>query len=167
MQPANRLGLDYIKEAERIGPPPIGITDVHAHINGVRATDVYRVAADAYGISHLCSMTRFDQTEAVSNVLGDRVHFIAIPDFSDPDPEIRPWRRVPEANRRFPLHRRPHREILGRTSGHRLRHRSGRSSPADPRWPVRRAAMDRAAELDGVHGPRRRSGHLVRHQVPR
>jgi hypothetical protein len=85
MQAANRLGLDYLDEAMRLGPPPIAITDVHTHINGPRAAAVYRTAADAYGIRQLCSMTRFDQAEAIADVLDDRVHFIAIPDFSDPD----------------------------------------------------------------------------------
>ena len=147
MQPANRLGLDYIKEAERIGPPPIGITDVHTHINGVRATDVYRVAADAYGISHLCSMTRFDQTEAVSNVLGDRVHFIAIPDFSDPDRKYAHGdgflKRIDDFHsigaRIVKFWAAPRAIDYGIEVG-------------DPRLltldgPVRRAAMDRAAEL--------------------
>ena len=85
MQPANRLGLDYLNEAVRLGPPPVGITDVHTHINGEQAAKVYREAADAYGVRRICSMTRFEQTGVVSDALDDRVHFIAIPDFSDPD----------------------------------------------------------------------------------
>ena len=85
MRPANRLDIDYLEEAITLGPPPCKIVDVHTHLNGPHAAAVYRTAADAYGISQVCSMTHFDQIDSVVEVLGDRVHFIAIPDFSNPD----------------------------------------------------------------------------------
>lgn len=85
MHPANRLNLNYLDEATTLGLPPCAVIDVHTHINGPRAALVYRTAAEAYGIHSLCSMTHFEQTDSVSKVLGDRVHFIAIPDFSSAD----------------------------------------------------------------------------------
>jgi hypothetical protein len=75
MHPANRLNLNYLDEATTLGPPPCAVIDVHTHINGPRAALVYRTAAEAYGIHSLCSMTHFEQTDSVSEVLGDRVHF--------------------------------------------------------------------------------------------
>ncbi len=85
MHPANRLGLDYIDAAAQLGSPPVAIIDVHAHINGPRAAEIYRQAATLYGIEHVFSMTRLDATEGIREVLGDMVHFIAVPNFSDSD----------------------------------------------------------------------------------
>ena len=85
MHPANRLDLDYLQEATTLGSPPSAVIDVHTHLNGPHAATVYRDAADAYGISQVCSMTHLEQVESIVEVLGDRVHFIAIPDFSHTD----------------------------------------------------------------------------------
>ena len=83
--PANLHGIDYIESARSFGPPPVPIIDVHTHIGGGQASKIYKIAAEAWGVRHCCSMTQLEQVEAVSEVLGDTIQFIAIPSFSDPD----------------------------------------------------------------------------------
>lgn len=83
--PSNRHGLDYRKEAARLGPPPVPIIDVHAHISGERAARIYKQAADLFGVSQVHSMTQLEDTGPVRAVLGDRIHFTAVPDWRNPD----------------------------------------------------------------------------------
>ncbi len=82
---ANRLGLDYRAEASRMGPPPVAITDVHSHINGVRAAGIYRDVCDLFGVARTYSMTQLAEAEGVRSVLGDRIRFIAVPEFMAED----------------------------------------------------------------------------------
>ena len=81
---ANLLKLDYVAEARSL-PPPCPIVDVHTHLSGEDAVRCYREAADAYGITLTYSMTPLEQVETVQSILGDRVRFIAVPDFGDED----------------------------------------------------------------------------------
>ncbi|MHC4079766.1 MAG: amidohydrolase family protein [Planctomycetota bacterium] len=85
VQPANRLGLDYVGEAAGLPAPPTGIIDVHAHINGAAAAKIYQRAADLYGVRLTYSMTQLEELEAVRDVLGQRVRFIAVPDYTGED----------------------------------------------------------------------------------
>ncbi|MCB9840837.1 MAG: amidohydrolase family protein [Phycisphaeraceae bacterium] len=78
---ANRYGLDYRREAERLGAPLVPIIDIHAHINGARASAIYRDVMDLYGIRCVVSQTRWEEAAPVSVVLGDRVRFVAIPSY--------------------------------------------------------------------------------------
>jgi len=78
---ANRFRLDYRDEAERMGPPPAPILDVHSHINGDRASAIYREARDRFGVSLTWSMSRLDEAPAVVKNLGDTIRFIAVPNF--------------------------------------------------------------------------------------
>ncbi|MEX0875979.1 MAG: hypothetical protein WD114_00845, partial [Phycisphaerales bacterium] len=84
-RPANRLGLDYRAQADRLGPPPCPIIDAHAHINGARAAQVYREVCDLYGIERVYSQTQLAQADAVSAVLGERIRFVAIPEYMHAD----------------------------------------------------------------------------------
>jgi len=85
LSPSNRLGIDYRSEASSFTDSFGGIIDVHSHIHGEKATELYRQAARAYGVTTTYSMTSLDQVETVRKVLGDSVHFIAIPNFYDKD----------------------------------------------------------------------------------
>ncbi len=85
MTAANRLGLDYREEAAKLGDPVVPIIDGHAHINGARAAKVYKDVCDLYGIERVYSQTQLSQADAVKEVLGDRVRFVAIPEYMHED----------------------------------------------------------------------------------
>lgn len=82
---ANRFGLDYRAEAERLGRPVCPIVDAHAHINGGRAAEVYRHVCDLYGVERVYSQTQLAQADEVKAVMGDRIRFVAIPEYMHPD----------------------------------------------------------------------------------
>lgn len=85
--PANRFGVDYRAEGVRLGAPVRPIIDAHAHINGARASAIWREAADVYGVSRVYSQTQLAEADAVRGVLGDAVEFIAIPEYMSADRE--------------------------------------------------------------------------------
>ena len=66
-------------------PPPCPIVDVHAHIGGPRSAEIYARAAELFGVTRVYSMTRLEAVEEVHAVLGDRIRFNAVPDWSNPD----------------------------------------------------------------------------------
>lgn len=79
LNPANRLGLDYRRPALRWNGPPI--VDLHTHVNDASTNDLFLAAADLYGIGPIYSMTPLADVEAVKARLGDRVRWIAIPNW--------------------------------------------------------------------------------------
>lgn len=83
--PANLLGLDYQAEAARFGPPVVPIIDSHAHINGPKAVKVYERAMDAYGVKRVYSQTQMSQAVAMRDALGDKIRFVAIPEYMADD----------------------------------------------------------------------------------
>lgn len=85
MTSANRLGLNYEREAEKLGTPVCPIIDAHAHINGERAAQVYKRVCDLYGIERVYSQTQLAQADAVRAVMGDRISFVAIPEYMHAD----------------------------------------------------------------------------------
>ena len=82
---ANRLGLDYRAEAKRLEKPVVPIIDGHAHINGKQAAKVYKEVCDLYGIERVYSQTQLAHATDVKEVLGDRVRFVAIPEYMHED----------------------------------------------------------------------------------
>lgn len=88
---ANRFGLDYREAAARLGPPVVPITDIHLHINGATASGVYAQAARPFGVDRWLSQTRLSDAPAVKALLGEAVHFIAVPNWSNPD-RAHAWR---------------------------------------------------------------------------
>ncbi len=85
-RPANRLRLDYRAEAKRLGTPVVPIIDAHTHINGEHASALYAEARELYGITETWSQTQFPQAKAIKKVLGDSIHFVAVPDYMSDDP---------------------------------------------------------------------------------
>jgi len=81
----NTLALDYRAEAELLGEPVTPIVDVHTHINGGRAAEVWADAAARYGVVQTYSQSVLENAPAVRDALGDRVRFIAVPDFMSAD----------------------------------------------------------------------------------
>jgi predicted TIM-barrel fold metal-dependent hydrolase len=78
---ANRLGLDYRAEAARLpwrGP----IHDVHTHINSVEAARLFFEVADVLGIQRVWTMTQLENVDALKAEFGDRLQFIAVPNYS-------------------------------------------------------------------------------------
>ncbi len=83
---ANRFGLDYRAEAQRLGPPVVPIIDAHAHINGAEAATLYREVCDLYGVELTFSQTQLAQAEGVKNAMGERIRFVAVPEYTSHDP---------------------------------------------------------------------------------
>jgi hypothetical protein len=82
---ANLLGLDYREEAAHLPAPPAPITDIHLHVNGQQACKVYDDVSRTYRISRLLSQTSLVDADAVKAVLGDRVSFVAVPNWREKD----------------------------------------------------------------------------------
>lgn len=80
---ANRLGLDYTAEAANFRQYDFPIIDIHTHLSGKEAVQIYQRAANLYGVGLTYSMTPLDKMDAVQSVLGDAVRFIAIPNYGD------------------------------------------------------------------------------------
>jgi len=84
---ANRLGLDFESESECFafdGP----IHDVHTHISSVAAAEVFFETADWYGIDRVWTMTGLPNVDALTEVYGPRLKFIAVPDFANRDQDL-------------------------------------------------------------------------------
>lgn len=84
LNPANRLGLDYRREAGLLpwrGP----IWDVHTHINSVEAARLFFEVARLYGVERVWSMTPLEQLDAIAAEFGDRIAFIAVPNYTARD----------------------------------------------------------------------------------
>ncbi|MEM1071376.1 MAG: hypothetical protein AAGB48_10930 [Planctomycetota bacterium] len=82
---ANRLGLDYRAEAARLGPPTVPIVDVHVHLNGRGAAAIYDEAATLFGVRRSYTQSQRATAHDVRDVLGERVRFIATPDYMAED----------------------------------------------------------------------------------
>lgn len=83
---ANRLGFDYRREARTtLGAPPVPIIDAHAHINGPAAAAIYKDVCALFGVERVFSQTQLAQAESVRAVLGDKIHFVAVPEYMAED----------------------------------------------------------------------------------
>ncbi|QQE12806.1 hypothetical protein JD969_04905 [Planctomycetota bacterium] len=83
---ANRLGLDYEAEARSLpyGEP---IWDVHTHVQSVASAETMLKAMDVYGVEKVWSMSNLEITAELKEIFGDRIEFIAVPNFSQKDEE--------------------------------------------------------------------------------
>ena len=63
----------------------VPIIDSHAHINGAQAAPVYRRAMEAYGVKRVYSQTQLAQAQTIRDALGERVRFVAIPEYMADD----------------------------------------------------------------------------------
>ncbi|WP_428389355.1 amidohydrolase family protein [Mucisphaera sp.] len=83
--PANTLGLDYKAEAEKFRYNGL-IYDVHTHIGTVKSAEVFFEAAEDYGVVKAWSMTnRMHEVDGLIERFGDRIGFIAVPDYEKRD----------------------------------------------------------------------------------
>jgi hypothetical protein len=81
----NLQALDYAALAPNFRRIAGGIIDAHAHITGPAAAAIYGRIAAAFGVVRTYTMTQFPHCDAVRDVLGDRLRFIAFPTWNDPD----------------------------------------------------------------------------------
>ncbi len=78
--PANRIGLDYrAAHAWRYAGPPI--VDIHTHVKSLADAAPFFEAADHFGVGTIVSMTPFEQAAALRDAYGERLQFIAIPNW--------------------------------------------------------------------------------------
>lgn len=82
---SNLPGLDYRREATAFLKPTKALIDIHSHITGARAAAVYREVARLYGVGLTYSMTPLPHVEAVKDLLGPAIRFIAIPNWGATD----------------------------------------------------------------------------------
>jgi predicted TIM-barrel fold metal-dependent hydrolase len=98
---ANRLGLDYRAEAARLpyrGP----IWDVHQHIHGLDAAALFFQVAAHFNIERVWTMTRLELVDELKTRYGDRLQFIAVPNYAmkdEPGTFTTDWLRRIEAFR--------------------------------------------------------------------
>jgi predicted TIM-barrel fold metal-dependent hydrolase len=81
---ANRLGLDYQAEAASLATCA-GIFDVHTHLQDVQAARLYFKVADLFGIEKVWSMSNLEEVDAIKDEFGQRVEFIAVPNYDNRD----------------------------------------------------------------------------------
>lgn len=72
--------------AASLGAPVCPIIDYHAHTGGEHAAKIWLDAARAFGVERVHSMVRLPEADTIRRVLGDRVRFIAFPNFRSEDP---------------------------------------------------------------------------------
>ena len=143
---ANLLELDFLELAPGFHTP-VPIIDIHTHLSGTEAVRCYRDIAAAYGITLTYSMTPFPQVEAVREVMGNRVQFIAIPDYENPD---RRHAHGPGFLDRIRAFHQMGARIVKFWAAPRGRDFGEEAGDASLDTPARRRAMDLAAELDMV-----------------
>ncbi len=95
LNPANRLGLHYLAEAGHL-PWHAPITDAHIHISGPSAAKRLFAVADAYGVQRVWSQSPLEEIDALRDTWGDRIEFVAVPNYTardKPDTFTSDWLR--------------------------------------------------------------------------
>lgn len=83
---ANRLGIDFRHEARGFGHSS-PIYDVHTHIHSLPAARLMIQVADIFGIDRLWAMSPLEVVDDIQAEFGDRIQFIAVPNYHSPDRE--------------------------------------------------------------------------------
>lgn len=92
---ANMLGLDYRAEAAALlydGP----IFDVHTHVGSVEAARLFFEVADVFNVRKAWSMSPLEAVDAIRDAFGERIEFIAVPNYAakdEPDTFTTDWLR--------------------------------------------------------------------------
>ncbi|WP_432797615.1 amidohydrolase family protein [Poriferisphaera sp. WC338] len=89
----NRLGLDYHAEADQLSfAAPIW--DAHSHINTPDSARTFLKVMDLYNIEKVWSMTQLENLPALRDIFGERIEFIAVPNYyakDEPDTFTIDW----------------------------------------------------------------------------
>ncbi len=80
VSPENRLGIAYRQEAARL-PWTGRIWDAHVHLHDVEAARLFFEVADLFGIERVWSMSPLQHVDEIKDQFGDRVRFIAVPNY--------------------------------------------------------------------------------------
>jgi len=93
----NRTGVDYRRPMPR--PKVIGIViDFHCHLLARRHAEDWFEAADHYGIDCFLSMNQLEEAVGLQRDYGDRIRFIAVPQWRDESPDwVDNWLRRMES----------------------------------------------------------------------
>ena len=81
---ANRLGLDYRHAARQFGQPG-PIFDVHTHIHSLPAARLFMQVCDVFNVERVWAMAPLEIVDDVRAEFGDRIQFIAVPNYHNPD----------------------------------------------------------------------------------
>jgi len=80
----NRLGLNYRHEATRF--PYVGpIWDVHTHMGSVEAARLFFEVADLFNVDRVWTMAPLRVVDDLTEAFGERLQFIAVPDYTRRD----------------------------------------------------------------------------------
>lgn len=150
VNPSNLQGFDYRAEASAFPPPPRPIIDVHSHVHGSRAAALLREAMDLYGIAEIWSMTTLEQVDAMRSILGERIRFIAVPDFAQKNRRLAHGSDFLRRIRSFHAEGARIVKFWSAPRGIDLGHEAGDPTLLRLDAPHRRAAMDEAASLGMV-----------------
>lgn len=84
---ANRLGIDYQAEADRLpyDAKTTPIIDCHTHIRNLEAARLFFDVADWFGIGQVWSMTQLEEIDAIRAAYDNRIRFIAVPNYHSDD----------------------------------------------------------------------------------
>lgn len=82
---SNRFNFDYVAKAHDFRRFDFPIIDMHSHIHGKEATEIFLYAAELYGVRSVHSMTQLEEIQKVNAVAGGAIKFICMPSFSHPD----------------------------------------------------------------------------------
>ncbi|NDC36494.1 MAG: hypothetical protein EBZ48_00395, partial [Proteobacteria bacterium] len=83
---SNRFGWDYAAEGLKFAQE-YQLIDIHTHINGVNAAQIYKRVCELYGVRMTYSMTQnIEELGRLEEVLEGRIRFISIPQFGGDDP---------------------------------------------------------------------------------
>ncbi|MCC6580914.1 MAG: amidohydrolase family protein [Phycisphaeraceae bacterium] len=96
---ANRIGLSYRAEAARL-PWHGEILDIHTHIRGIEPARLYLEVAELFGVTKVWSMTALDEVDKLRETFGDKIEFIAVPNYGrrlEPDTFSTQWLKDIEA----------------------------------------------------------------------
>jgi hypothetical protein len=144
---ANLHNLDYRAQAASFPSLPWPITDAHIHLRGRNAVTIFRDVADCYGIGHVLSMTPWNQVEDVQAIMGDRVQFIAVPDWQSDDPKTSHGSGFDERIRQFAAQGSPLAKFWTSPRARQYACEMGDPQLFDLNGPVRRRQIELAASL--------------------
>lgn len=113
---SNRFGWNYLAAAQELPRLDFPIWDVHSHLSGAKSVGVLTRVMEAFGVERIYSMSPLEELDALRDVLGDRVRFIATPDFRAPRSTVGPIQRLCPASAAICVSGCQNRKILVRTA---------------------------------------------------